>query len=239
MKSVPSLVWSIATKGLAQAYREILPEVSRQSVDWLREQRIPLEGARVLEVGCGFGSAAALLREHGADVIAIDIELPRVENARHDGVQVALSDAHALQFKDNTLDLVLCIGVLEHLQEPPRFMAEAYRCLRPGGYLYLTWTNWLSPLGGHDFAPFHYLGPRLGYAVARKVRRRERFIQVPYQTIWPIHIGPTLRQLRRCGFRPVRITPRHYPSMSFICRVPVLREFLTVNCQVLMQKPPA
>ena len=238
MKSIPYLVWSIATKGLAQASREVLPDVSRQSVGWLQEQGgIELPGLLALEVGCGFGSASALLRTQGANVVALDIELPRVQHARQEGVEAALADANALQFKDGVFDLVLCIGVLEHLPAPRRFIDEAYRCLRPGGHLYLTWTNWLSPLGGHDFAPFHYLGPRLGYRVACKVRRRERFIHIPYETIWPIHIGPTLRMLKASGFRVAKMTPRHYPSLSFICRVPIAREFLTVNCQLLLEKP--
>jgi SAM-dependent methyltransferase len=207
-------------------------------VEWLEQQGgVELKGLRALEVGCGFGSTATLLKERGADICALDIELPRVEHARSGGVQAALADAHALQFRDEVFDLVLCVGVLEHLPHPERFVNEAYRCLRPGGRLYLTWTNWFSPLGGHDFAPFHYLGPRLGYRVACKLRRRQRFIQVPYETIWPIHIGSTLRMLRRSGFRITKMTPRHYPSISFLCRLPVAREFLTVNCQLLLEKP--
>jgi len=240
VRSIPYLVWSIATKGLARTYREVLPDVSRQSVDWLEQQGgVELRDLRALEVGCGFGSASALLQEKGAAVVALDIELPRVQHARADGVQAALADANALQFRDGVFDLVLCIGVLEHLPEPRRFVEEAYRCLRSGGHLYLTWTNWLSPLGGHDFAPFHYFGPRLGYRIACRVRRRQRFIQVPFETIWPIHIGPTLRMLKDSGFRIAKMTPRHFPSLSFICRVPVAREFLTVNCQLLLEKPAA
>lgn len=239
MRSIPYVIRTIATKGLAGAYRELLPEASRDSIAWLNRQGIDVNGARVLEVGCGFGATASLLREQGADVIAIDIELERARHARQDGVQAAVSDANALQFKDNTLDLILSINVLEHLEQPRRFVDEAYRCLRPGGYLYLAWTNWLSPMGGHDFMPFHYLGPRLGYRLACKLRKRERFIQVPYETIWPTHIGPTLRLLNERGFRILRMTPRYFPSLSFVCRVPVLREFLTVNCQLLLGKPGA
>ena len=237
MRPITSVIRAIATKGLAGAYRELLPEASRDSVEWLNRQGIAIKGARVLEVGCGFGSTGSLLQEQGADVTAIDIELPRVRHAKEGGVQASLGDANALPFKDNTLDLILCINVLEHLERPRLFVEEAYRCLRPGSHVYLTWTNWFSPFGGHDFAPFHYLGPRQGYRLARKLRRKERFIQVPYETMWPIHIGPTLTMLKKSGFQTRRITPRYFPSLSFICRIPALREFLTVNCQVLLLKP--
>ena len=237
MRSVPSVIRALATKGVAGAYRELLPEASRDSIAWLNRQGITVNGARVLEVGCGFGTTAGLLREQGADLVAIDVELPRVQHARQSGVSAALGDASALAFGNNTLDLILCINVLEHLEVPRLFVDEAYRCLRPGGHAYLTWTNWLSPFGGHDFTPFHYLGPRLGYRLACKLRRKERFIQVPYETIWPIHIGPTLRLLERSGFEVVKMTPRYFPSLSFIPRIPALREFFTVNCQVLLLKP--
>lgn len=239
MKTIPNLVWSVLTKGLGNAYRELLPEASRDSVDWIRRQGVPMEGTRVLEAGCGFGSTAALLQEGGADVIAIDIELERVRHARRDGLQAALSDATALQFMDNAFDVILSVNVLEHLAEPRRFVAEAFRCLRAGGYLYLTWTNWYSPIGGHDFSPFHYLGPRLGYRVARRLRPDHRFDHAPFETMWPIHIGPTLAMLRDAGFELRAITPRHYPGLSFICRIPGLREVLTLNCQVLLLKPQA
>jgi len=139
--------------------------------------------------------------------------------------------------KDGILDLIVSVNVVCHLANPRVFFDEALRVLRPGGLVYITWTNWLSPHGGHDFAPYHYLGPRRGYRVALRMKRKERFVQVPYDSLWPNHIGPTLGKMREAGFHVLDVRPRYYPSLSLICRVPLVREFLTWNCQVLLQKP--
>jgi hypothetical protein len=38
--------------------------------------------------------------------------------------------------------------------------SEMLRVVRPGGVVWLSWTTWLSPWGGHETAPWHYLGGR-------------------------------------------------------------------------------
>jgi SAM-dependent methyltransferase len=237
VRSLPAIVRAVATQGIPGAYRELLPEASRDSVEWIRRQGLKIEGARVLEVGCGRASTAALLQQLGANVAAFDLGLPAVQHAQRDGLRVFLGDANALPCKNASLDLVVSINVVCHLRRPRSFFDEALRCLRPGGYAFVTWTNWYSPMGGHDFSPYHYLGPRLGYRLACRLKHKERFIQVPYDTLWPNHIGPTLETMRRSGFQLLDVRPRYYPGLAFVCRVPVLREFLTWNCQVLMQKP--
>lgn len=237
MRSLPEIMKMVATKGTSATYRELLPEASRDSVEWIARRGLSIAGARALEVGCGRASTALLLQEQGARVAAFDIGLPAVLHARADGLQVFLGDANALPCPDGAFDLVVSVNVVCHLPKPRMFFDEAFRALRPGGFAYMTWTNWFSPHGGHDFAPYHYLGPRLGYRVAKRMKHRERFIQVPYDSLWPNHIGPTLRQMRRAGFDLLDVRPRYYPSLSFICRIPIAREFLTWNCQVLLQKP--
>jgi 2-polyprenyl-3-methyl-5-hydroxy-6-metoxy-1,4-benzoquinol methylase len=48
-------------------------------------------------------------------------------------------------------DLVICSNVLEHLADPRGFLRKSCSLIAPGGHLYLSWTNWLSPWGGHEF----------------------------------------------------------------------------------------
>src|SRR5262245_30924440 len=47
-----------------------------------------------------------------------------------------IGDAHALPFKDASLDAVFLTSVLEHLTNPNRAIDEVYRVLRPGGRLF-------------------------------------------------------------------------------------------------------
>ena len=46
---------------------------------------------------------------------------------------------------------------------------EMVRVVRPGGLVVVSYTNWLSPWGGHETSPWHYLG---GYVAADRYGRR-------------------------------------------------------------------
>ena len=46
-----------------------------------------------------------------------------------------IGDIHALPFENNSQDAIVCVSVLEHIENPIKACAELYRVLRPGGYL--------------------------------------------------------------------------------------------------------
>jgi SAM-dependent methyltransferase len=132
---------------------------------------------------------------------------------------------------------VLCSNLLEHTPEPEAVIAEIERVLRPGGWAYVSWTNWLSPWGGHAIAPFHYLGPQRGLRVYRTLFGEPRGENLPYDGVWPTSIGAILRIVReRPGLALERAVPRYYPSQAWILRVPGLREVLTWNCLLLLRR---
>ena len=109
--------------------------------------------------------------------------------------------------------------------------------LRPGGWGYISWTNWYSPWGGHDMSPYHYLGPRLGPRLYE--RRHGPAAQEPLRRR---ALGGARRARRSgwCGRAPgwriERVEPRYWPRLAFICRVPGLRELLTWNCVIRVRK---
>ena len=133
-------------------------------------------------------------------------------------------------------DLVICSNVLEHLARPNEFLGAADRILTDGGVLYLSWTNWLSPWGGHEFSPFHYLGARRGHRLWDKIIRRRRK-HTPFENLYPTYIGKTLGVIRgNPHLRIVRAAPRYYTELAFLLRLPVLREFFTWNCALLIRR---
>jgi predicted O-methyltransferase YrrM len=85
-------------------------------------------------------------------------------------------------------------------------------------------------------SPYHLLGPRIG------PRLYERRHGPPRKNaygdgLWPVHIGPTLRELAaRPGLRITGVEPRYWPRLRWIVRVPVLRELLTWNCVVRVER---
>lgn len=97
-------------------------------------------GKTVLEYGCGENSVAPFLFKNGARSYAgIDISstaIEQAERARRVGSELAseyyVMNAEALEFEDNSFDLICGIAILHHL-DLERAYAEIARALRPNG----------------------------------------------------------------------------------------------------------
>lgn len=75
-----------------------------------------------------------------------------------------VGDIHDLPLEDNSVDAVICIAVLEHVEEPQRAARELYRVLKPGGYcyIYVPFLFYYHPMKGYyqDFYRFTEDGVR-------------------------------------------------------------------------------
>jgi SAM-dependent methyltransferase len=91
---------------------------------------------RVLEVGSGPGELAdRLVRELGAEVVALDQSERMVELTRARGVDARLGDVQELPFPDDSFDCALAAWMLYHVPDLDRGLGELARVLRPGGRL--------------------------------------------------------------------------------------------------------
>ena len=107
----------------------------------------PFEGLDCLDVGCGGGLVSEPLARLGASVVAID---PAPENiavaARHAQSSRLVIDYRATTAEDlaasgATFDLIVCLEVIEHVQDPGQFVATLAGMLRPGGLLVMSTIN--------------------------------------------------------------------------------------------------
>jgi len=198
-----------------------------------------LEGARVLDLGCGPGYYSRALRSAGAVVTGVDADQGEVGDTEGEVGASLLADARTLPFEAGTFDGVFCSNMLEHAPDTSRIFDEIERVLRPGGWAWVSWTNWYSPWGGHDITPFHYLGPQRGLAAYRRLRGEPRK-NIPGEGLFPVHVGKTLADVRRRPrLRLLEALPRYYPSQRWIVTVPGLREVLTWNCVLLLERSGA
>lgn len=208
------------------------------AIGWLEKQGARIgSGTEALDLGCGHGIFGAALQKKGCSVTFADESnylLPDLGSARFVQVNLDTDDLSVL----GKYDLVICSNVLEHLAKPEKFLASVHQILAPEGALYLSWTNWLSPWGGHEFSPFHYLGPHLGPRVYDALfgKKRPR-IHTPFVNLFPTSIGRTLRVIReKSQLRVAAQAPRYYPELSLLVAIPVLREFTTWNCALLAKR---
>ena len=96
------------------------------------------DGGRLLDWGCGYGQMSYLLRNRGFEVVpyTIEAEEPSPSNSflREQDLDVVYGeDPVRLPFEDESFDLVLSCGVLEHVEDENGSIAEIRRTLRPGG----------------------------------------------------------------------------------------------------------
>ena len=221
-----------------RAGRDPLPfyrQAAAGAVRYLRGLSVPLAGARILDAGTGTGAIAEALSAAGARVVALDLDDRRPPAVTR--TPFVRGSAERLPFRQGAFDGVISSNVLEHVPDPFAMVRELTGACRPGGFVYLSWTNWLSPFGGHEMSPFHYLGPRLAARAYGWVRGRPPHTNVPGRNLFVLHVGDVLRRLRGSGLVIRDVAPRYWPSLRFIARVPVLREVAMWNCVILLRRP--
>lgn len=137
----------------------------------------PLEGLRILDIGCGGGLLCEPLSRLGAKVTGIDatersVEVAKVHAEAMDlDIDYRFTSAEALAAEGKTFDAVLNMEVVEHVADVESFLATSASLVRPGGIMFLATLNrtmkafalaivgaeyvlrWL-PRGTHDWKKF-------------------------------------------------------------------------------------
>ena len=117
----------------------------------------------VVDVGCGDGSIIAFCARQGAEVIFVDRDaarlatteaLVRLSPAR--AYRAIASDCDPIPLPDATGDLVICTEVLEHVDDPHKFMRELVRLAKPGARLFVSVPDARSELLVGATAPPDY-----------------------------------------------------------------------------------
>lgn len=109
---------------------------------FVRDTVQPRAGQRILDVGCGTGTAEiklSRLRLSQVQLVAVDLLVDRVIEARAQAsahnfrASFAAADACVLPFADGTFDSAFCVAVLQHIRDVPQAVGELARVTRPGG----------------------------------------------------------------------------------------------------------
>jgi SAM-dependent methyltransferase len=109
---------------------------------FLRDARRPRPGSRILDVGCGAGTAEVMLGRlqiSQLTLFAVDRDLALARHAAGSGsahnirLNVVAAEALELPFADAAFDSTFCVAVLQHVPDVEQATSELARVTKPGG----------------------------------------------------------------------------------------------------------
>jgi SAM-dependent methyltransferase len=203
----------------------------------------PLAGSTVLDVGGGPGYFADAFRGAGARYVAVDADAGELSARGEPGPATVLGSGMQLPVGTGAVDVCYSSNVLEHVPRPWDMADEMVRVTRPGGTVFLSFTNWLGPHGGHETSPWHVLGgtrARERYARRHGHQPKNRF----GESLFAVSVADALRWARRRDAEGavdlVRAFPRYHPWWATgVVRVPLVREVATWNLVLVLRRTDA
>lgn len=161
------------TQGEFKPLHEINP-IRLQYID----ERVNLDGKKVLDVGCGGGILAESMARHGADVLGIDMGKAPLTVAKLHAMEAEI-DLHYRQVTVEELaeempgqfDAVTCMEMLEHVPDPSSIIKACQKLVKPEGDVFMSTINrnpksfmfavvgaeyilQMLPKGTHDYKKF-------------------------------------------------------------------------------------
>ena len=109
----------------------------------------PLDGLRLLDIGCGGGLVCEPMARLGASVTGVDASEANIKtaltHAYEQGLKIDYRAGTAeglLASGEQAFDIVLNLEVVEHVADPAQFLADTARLVRPGGLMVVATLNY-------------------------------------------------------------------------------------------------
>jgi len=167
-----------------------LHRINPLRLDWI-DQRAPLRGKAVLDVGCGGGILSESMARRGATVLGIDLSVKPLKVARLHAMEGEVENLDYREVAVEALaaerpasfDVVTCMEMLEHVPDPSSVVASCAALVKPGGRLFFSTLNRnaksflfaivgaehvlkILPKGTHEYAKFIRPSELSGFARA-------------------------------------------------------------------------
>ena len=125
-----------------------LHQINPLRLAWI-ESFVPLEGKRVVDVGCGGGILAESMARKGADVLGIDLASKALKVAQLHALE---SQIKGIEYREisaedlsgecvNQFDIVTCMEMLEHVPDQSLIVKACAALVKPGGHVFFSTIN--------------------------------------------------------------------------------------------------
>ena len=170
------------------------------------DQRSPLAGKQVLDVGCGGGILSESMARRGASVTGIDLGEKPLNVAKLHAMEsqlnveyLKISAEEMADVHPNTYDIVTCMEMLEHVPDPTSTIRACSRLVKPGGSVYFSTINrnpksYLFAIVGAEY---------LLKLLPKGTHNYAQFIRPSEMEAWARHAGLSMHELSGMSYNPL------------------------------------
>ena len=193
-----------------------------------------LDGARILDAGCGVGMYTEQFRRFSPHVTGVEIDLAVARQARSRQPGIVIAPAEALPFADGSFDVLFSHEVIEHVTNDAAAAAEMLRVVAPGGRIVIFCPNRLYPFETHG----HYWRGRYHFGNTPLIN----YLPVPLRNRLAPHVRAYTGSGLRGLFDPAQVRVVHhsviYPGFdNIVARRPGVGRVLKRGLYTLEHTP--
>ena len=137
-------------KGRTQKFQKI--------INVLQDFHPGTQSLKCLDIGCSSGIITSLLGNHFQMSIGMDIDQEAIQYAQNHSssprAQFLIADSMAFPFHNNSMDVIVCNHIYEHVPQAKHMIDEIYRVLKEDGFCYFSAGNKNMIIEGHYRLPF-------------------------------------------------------------------------------------
>ena len=214
-------------------------EFQQFQAQWILNElnkEINLSSKTILDLGGGTGGYTMELAKSSKVVYGLDFNMSKVP-FKKDNIALLKGDATNLPFKDNSFDFIFCSSLIEHIQDQNKVINEINRILKHDKFCYLSYPPFYSPVGGHQFKPFHLLGAKAAIILSNVFNSTcAQDFETSFGNwgLYPTTIRSIKNKVEISNLKIIKISTR-FLSIN-VAKIPILNEFLTWHVEFLLQK---
>ncbi|OGR07506.1 MAG: hypothetical protein A2511_12245 [Deltaproteobacteria bacterium RIFOXYD12_FULL_50_9] len=183
-----------------------------------------------VDIGCSRGFFTSALTAYFENVFGIDIDRHAISlaksEAKYENLSYIVADSLLLPMPDNSVDLVICNHVYEHVPCAERLFAEIFRVLKPSGACYLGSASRLTLIEPHYHLPFLSWLPKFMADRYMRITGKGEYYYEKLRTYWGIK--QLISQFNVVDYTlmvvadPDRFKARDlFPEGGFLARIPL------------------